>query len=165
MPRLVRPMLLHPGESKLRSSYAVIEGYGPESYRGAGVLYLTTHRLLFESSVSGGFVRGIVRGRDTVTVMEAPLTHVRNVFVRQGRLGRARLQVELTAGRPAFDVLDPEAWTAAIATAKHSMPPPPAAGPVATYTFERQVVKVRCRYCGTLGNEVDGRCPSCGAAL
>jgi len=158
-------MLLHPGESKLRSSYAVIENYGPESYRGPGVLYLTTHRLLFESSVSTGFVRGLVRGKDTVTVLEAPLTHVRNVVVRRGRLGRPRLQVELTAGRPAFDVLDPEAWTAAIATAKHSMPPPGGSAPVATYTIERQVVKIRCRYCGSLGNEVDGRCPTCGAAL
>jgi hypothetical protein len=159
-------MLLHPGESKLRSSYAVIENYGPESYRGPGVLYLTTHRLLFESSVSAGFVRGLVRGKDTVTVLETPLSHVRNALVRKGRLGRPRLQVELTAGRPAFDVLDPEAWIAAIATAKHAMPVAPAPGAtVATYTIERQVVKIRCRYCGSLGNEVDGRCPTCGAQL
>jgi hypothetical protein len=158
-------MLLHPGESKLRSSYAVIENYGPESYRGPGVLYLTTLRLLFESSVSTGVVRGLVRGRDTVTVLEAPLTHVRNALVRKGRLGRPRLQIELTAGRPAFDVLDPEAWMAAIATAKHASPPAPAAGPVAVHTIERQVVKIRCRYCGSLGNEIDGRCPTCGAAL
>jgi hypothetical protein len=158
-------MLLHPGESKLRSSYAVIEGYGPESYQGPGVLYLTTHRLLFESTISAGLVQGLVRGRETVTVLEASLPHVRNVSVRRGRLGGARLQVELTAGRPAFDVLDPEAWIAAIALAKRSMPPPSAGPPVFTHTIERQVVKIRCRYCGSLGNEVDGRCPTCGAAL
>ncbi len=29
-------MLLHSGESKLRSSYAVIEGYGPSAYQGPG---------------------------------------------------------------------------------------------------------------------------------
>ncbi len=158
-------MLLHPGESKLRSSYAVLEGYGPSAYQGPGVLYLTTHRLLFESTVSAGFVQGLVRGKETVTVLEAPLTHVRNAVVRKGRLGRPRLQLELIAGRPSFDVLDPEAWTSAIATAKHAMPSAPSGAPVASYTIERQVVKVRCRYCGSLGNEVDGRCPTCGAAL
>lgn len=158
-------MLVHPGESKLRSAYAVMDGYGPESYHGPGVLYLTTQRLIFESSVSPGFVRGLVRGKETVTVLDAPLPHVRNVSVRRGRIGRERLQVELTAGRPSFDVLDPDAWIAAIGLAKRSMPPAYAGTPVVLQTIERQVVKVRCRYCGGLGNEVDGRCPTCGAAL
>jgi hypothetical protein len=158
-------MLLHPGESKLRSSYAVIEGYGPSAYQGPGVLYLTTHRLVFESTVSGGLVRSLVRGKETVTILDAPLPHVRNATIRRGRLGRPWLQLELTAGRPSFDVLDPDAWRVAIAAAKHSMPSPGASGPIATHTIERQVVKVRCRYCGSLGNEVDGRCPTCGAAL
>ncbi|MGI0070640.1 MAG: hypothetical protein ACRECT_00950 [Thermoplasmata archaeon] len=159
-------MLLHPGESKLRSSYAVIEGYGPEAYRRPGVLYLTTQRLLFETSVSPGIVRGIVHGRETVTVLEAPLPHVRNASVRRGRLGRERLQLELFAGRPSFDVLDPAAWIVAIGSAKQTMPAPSTANPsLVVERIERQVVKVRCRYCGSLGNEVDGRCPTCGAAL
>ena len=158
-------MLLQSNESKLRSAYAVMEGYGPAAYQGPGVLYLTTHRLIFESSVSTGFVRGLVRGKETVTILEASLLHVRNIFVRKGRLGRPRLQVELTAGRPSFDVLDPDAWIAAVALAKRSLSFPAPGGAVATHTIERQVVKVRCRYCGGLGNEVDGRCPTCGAAL
>jgi hypothetical protein len=158
-------MLLHPGESKLRSAYAVMEGYGPSAYHGPGVLYLTTQRLIFESSVSPGLVRGLVLGKETVTVLDAPLPHVRNASVRRGRVGRERLQVELTVGRPSFDVLEPDAWTAAIALAKRSMPVPHSGAPVVTHTIERQVVKVRCRYCGSLGNEVDGRCPTCGAAL
>ncbi len=37
--------------------------------------------------------------------------------------------------------------------------------PIVVHTIERQVVKVRCRHCGKLGNEVDGKCPSCGAPL
>jgi hypothetical protein len=158
-------MLLHLGESKLRSSYAVMEGYGPEAYQGPGVLYLTTQRLIFETSVSSGLVRGLVYGKETVTVLDAALAHVRNVSVRRGRLGRTRLQVELTAGRPSFDVLDPDAWTSSIALAKRSTPPTVSGVPVVTHTIERQVVKIRCRYCGSLGNEVEGRCPTCGAAL
>jgi hypothetical protein len=158
-------MLLHHGESRLRSAYAVLEGIAPAAANGPGVLYLTTQRLVFESSVSKGIVRGLVLGRETVTVLDASLFQVRNVSVRRGRVGHDRLQVELTRGRPSFDVLDPDAWLAAIALAKRSLPSPYAATGFVTHTIERQVVKIRCRFCGGLGNEVDGRCPACGAAL
>jgi hypothetical protein len=158
-------MLLHPGESRLRSAYAVMEGITPAAANGPGVLYLTTQRLIFESSVSRGVVRGLVLGKETVTVLDATLTQVRNISVRRGRIGRDRLLVELTNGRPSFDVLEPEAWVAAVALAKHSMLPPSSGTHYVTHTIERQVVKVRCRYCGRLGDEIDGRCSACGAAL
>ncbi|HTW39321.1 MAG TPA: hypothetical protein VMF04_00435 [Thermoplasmata archaeon] len=158
-------MLVHPGESKLRSAYAVMDAYGPEAYRGPGVLYLTTQRLVFESSVSPGLVRGLVQGRETVTVLDAPIAHVRNASVRRRRLASDLLVVELTAGRPTFDVLDPEGWISQIGAAKRTTPPALTSPPVFVQTIERQVVKVRCRYCGSLGNEVDGRCPNCGAPL
>ena len=159
-------MLLHAGESRLRSAYAVMEGITPSVANGPGVLYLTTQRLVFESSVSRGVVRGLVLGKETVTVVDASLHQVRNVSVRHGRIGRDRLQVELLSARPSFDVLEPEAWVAAIALAKRSMPPASSVSTAyVTHTIERQVVKVRCRYCGSLGNEVDGRCPTCGAPL
>jgi hypothetical protein len=165
MSRAREIMLLHPGEGRLRSAYAVVEGITPSAANGPGVLYLTTQRLIFECSVSRGVVRGLMLGRETVTVLDAPLPEVRNVSVRRARIGHARLQVELMRGRPSFDVLDPDAWISAVALAKRSMPSPYVGGPLVTQTIERQVVKVRCRYCGGLGNEVDGRCPFCGAAL
>jgi len=87
------------------------------------------------------------------------------VTVRPGRVGKSWLVLELSHGRPAFDVLEPEAWTTTIAQAKRALPSVPGAGWSAVTTIERQVVKVRCRYCAALGNEVDGRCPSCGAPL
>jgi hypothetical protein len=31
--------------------------------------------------------------------------------------------------------------------------------------IERQIIKVRCRYCGTLNNECQTKCDSCGAHL
>jgi hypothetical protein len=158
-------MLVHPGESKLRSAYAVMDGYGPESYRGPGVLYLTTQRVVFESSVSPGLVRGLVQGKDTVTVLDAALPQVRNASIRRKRLGTDLLVLELSVGRPSFDVLDPEGWIAQIAAAKRAAPVVLSSPPVLVQTVERQVVKVRCRYCASLGNEVDGRCPNCGAPL
>jgi hypothetical protein len=156
-------MLLHAGESRLRSAFAVLEGDSPEHAQGPGVLYLTTQRLVFETAHPQGPVRALVRGRETRTVMDASLAQIRNVEVRRPRIGRERLVVELTIGRPAFDVLEPDAWTAAIALAKRSAPGP--GMPTGPHLIERQVVKIRCRYCGALGNEVDGRCPSCGAPL
>ncbi len=156
-------MLLHPEESVRRSAYAVLDGDDVHaSVRGPGVLYLTTHRLIFESPASRGLVRDLLGGRESQTVLDVGLAEVRNVAVRRGRLGRTRLVVEIGHGRPSFDVLEPEVWAGAIGQARRSLPPP---GRAPTLVVERQVVKVRCRYCGSLGDEVVGRCPSCGAAL
>lgn len=155
-------MLLLPGERMVRSSYAVIAPeHRPEGIRGPGVLYLTTQRLVFEAPASRGVVRDMLRGRDSHLVFDRTLHEVTNATVRRGRVGRPMLVVQLVNGRPSFDVLQPEEWVAAIAQAKRAFAPPGAAHLV----VERQVVKIRCRYCGNLANEVDGRCPYCGAAL
>jgi Bacterial PH domain len=46
-----------------------------------------------------------------------------------------------------------------MATSQQQTPPP------ATEVVEREVVKVRCRYCGTLNDESSKVCSSCGATL
>ncbi len=153
-------MLLRNGESLLRSAYAVLEGEEiPAPARGPGVLYLTNRRLIFES----GGKRGFARGKPSPTVIDVSLHDVRDLTLSRRRLGRPRLEIELALGRPQFDLADPDAWAGAISEAKRALP---YGAPVVTSTLiERQVVKVRCRFCGRLGNEVDGRCPSCGAPL
>jgi len=159
-------MLLHGGEGLLRSAYAVLDGGSPAAAgRGAGVLYLTNHRLIFELPESRGAVRDLIGGRDTRLAVDVLLHDVRNATVRRGRFGRPRLVVEVAPGRIAFDVLEPEGWSAQIAQAKRDLPSPLHPGPTVTHTVEREVVKIRCRFCGALGNEVHGRCPSCGAPL
>jgi hypothetical protein len=159
-------MLLHSGESILRSSYAVLEtGHGNPPHRGPGVLYLTNRRLVFESPVSRGVVRDLVGGRDSRLVIDVPLAELRNVTLRRGRLRGTRLVLDLFHARPAFDVLDPEQWVSAMAQARRDLPPPAGPGVPTVHLIERQVVKVRCRYCGTLGNEGEARCPFCGASL
>ena len=164
-------MLLGPGESVLRSEYAVLlDGHGPGIERKtAGVLYLTNHRVLFEVAVSRGMVQDFVQGGRVATiVVEAPLPGLRNLTVQRPRIGKPRLLVDAGHARASFDVLDPDEWYRAIAQARQALPSPYAAPPVATHTshtVERQVVKVRCRFCGSLSNEVEGRCPTCGAPL
>jgi len=159
-------MLLGHREVVLRSAYAVADP-GDKSERppkGPGVLYVTNQRIIFEARVPR---KGLTRRSfsETETQLDTPLTDVRNASVRRARVGRPRLVLELPHGRPTFDVLVPDEWTASIAQAKRAMPP--LSGPAwqTVHTIERQVVKVRCRFCGSLGNEVDGRCPSCGAPL
>ncbi|HYA54914.1 MAG TPA: hypothetical protein VEG42_04855 [Thermoplasmata archaeon] len=159
-------MLLGHGEVVLRSAYAVADP-GDRSERpprGPGVLYVTNLRVVFEARRSR---RGIARRSlsETETHLDAPLSEIRNVTVRRARVGRPRLVIELAHGRPTFDVLEPDGWTASIAQAKRAMPPPSGPSWQTVHTIERQVVKVRCRFCGSLGNEVEGRCPSCGAPL
>jgi len=41
-------------------------------------------------------------------------------------------------------------------------PAPPASG---TTVIEKEVVKIKCRYCGTLNDEMAKACTNCGAAL
>jgi hypothetical protein len=160
-------MLLGGGEDILRSEYAVLlEGQGPGTLpRSVGVLYLTNHRCVYETNPSRGMVRNLVRGRAPWTVLDAPLDQVRNVSVIRPRIGRARLHLEVHRARLTFDVLDPDMWHQAISDARRALPSAHAPPTVATLTIEREVVKVRCRYCGVLANEVNGRCPSCGGPL
>ena len=159
-------MLLGPGESVLRSAYAVASpgdgSAGPPS--GPGVLYVTNLRVVFEAPVGRRKLSRRAVG-ETEVQLETGLLEVRNVGVRRGRIGRPRLVLELHRGRPSFDVLEPEAWVGEIAQARRALPTAHTAAGGSFHLIERQVVKVRCRFCGMLGNELDGRCPSCGAPL
>ncbi len=104
-------MLLQSGERVIRSAYAVIEAdHRPDDVRGPGVLYLTNYRLLFEARASRGVVFDLVRGRETRAVFSSSLHEIVDVTVRRGRLGKPRLIVHAGRLRPAFDVLDPDAW-------------------------------------------------------
>jgi len=157
-------MLLGHGESLLRSAYAVASsGDEAQAPNGPGVLYVTNLRIVFEAPVARRRIGR--RAGETETQLDASLHELKNLSVRRARLGRPRLVLELPHSRPSFDVLDPDGWVAAIAQAKRSLPPYPGTPFTSVHTIERQVVKVRCRFCGALGNEVDGRCPSCGAPL
>jgi hypothetical protein len=157
-------MLLGARETVLRSAYAVLEESTHEGRR-PGVLYLTTERLVFEAPASRGIVRDLVAGRDVEVLLETPLATVRNVAVRKGRWARARLVVDHVPHRAVFDVLEPEAWTLAIAEARRRAELLAEGSRAGGDRPARGLVKVRCRYCGGLGDEANDRCPSCGAPL
>lgn len=157
-------MLLRGQETIVRSAYAVLEARaGPGGRRRPGVLYLTSERLVFEAPASRGRVRDLVDGREVEIIVDEPLARLRNASVRSGRLARPRLVVDRGEHRAVFDVLEPEAWTSAIADAHRRATASSDRGGAASPTLTRPVVKVRCRYCGGLGEEGRNTCPSCGA--
>ncbi len=158
-------MLLGARETVLRSAYAVLDR-GRRDKRRAGVLYLTTERLVFEAPTTRGLVRNYAGGRDVELVVDVPLGELRNVSVRTGRVVRPRLVVDVRQHHDVLDVLEPGAWASAIAEARrHGEPAPAPTAGSAHPPGERTVVKVRCRYCGGLADEAHNRCPSCGAPL
>jgi hypothetical protein len=154
-------MLLGAHETVVRSAYAVLErGHADPSRRRPGVLYLTSDRLVFEAPGS----RGVVHGTDPDLLLDVPLERLRNVSVREGRLAKPRLVVEVDGRRTAFDVLEPHPWSLAIAETRRASQLGREPAPVALPSPRTgPTVKLRCRYCGSLGDESAHRCPSCGA--
>lgn len=159
-------MLLGARETVVRSAYAVLEAPGGSARRRRpGVLYLTTDRLVFEAPGSRGLVRDLVEGKDVEIVVDDPLLGLRNVSVRRGRWSRGRLVVDRGTARSVFDVLEPEAWVLAISDVRRAAELARDAPHLGMPETGRTVVKLRCRYCGSLGEERALRCPSCGASF
>jgi hypothetical protein len=156
-------VLLSAGEHELLREYAV-----PVAARGltvVGTLYLTDQRLFLEE-----VKRRLLSSPHVSTFFDLPLPLITNASIRV-RLRRA-VALEIEAGHSRYElrVVDPPRWSKALAEAKvahvpHGARPGNAPEAVATHTIERHVVKVRCRHCGTLSNELLAKCPSCGAPL
>jgi len=156
-------MLLNPGEVELLREYAV-----PVTARGlsvVGTLYLTNQRLFLEE-----VKRRVLSGPQVTTFFDLPLAGITNASIRS-RLSRAvALEIEAVHSRYELRVVDPARWSKGIVEAKSAAPPEGRHGSVpavtvTTHTIERHVVKIRCRHCGTLSDEVLSKCPSCGAPL
>jgi Zn finger protein HypA/HybF involved in hydrogenase expression len=153
-------MLLSEGESEVLREHVVPYRWGERT--GRATVHLTNVRLVLEQPPRGGLLSSGVAW----TVLELPLRNVTNASVGSV-LRRARyVSLETNVGVVRLDVVDPPkflaAFTAARAGVRHPASPPAAAP---TLTIERHVVKIRCRHCGTLSEERQSRCPSCGASL
>lgn len=169
--------LLGPGETEILTENTKTAG------GKSGKLILTSQRLIFEAEKEQGTLAKAMHGARYVTLMDSQLSQISNVHLDKPLLGRPALRVEGPKSIT-FRVRDPEAWSASIAKARQSFSPryggpapagqpvivqvnqaPPAPPAEATKTIERQVVKIRCRYCGNLGDEIAGKCSKCGAGL
>lgn len=155
-------MLLTAGETEIRHEHAVPYRWGETTGRGS--VYLTSVRLVLESTPGR-----LLASAAPTTVAEFSLLSITNATVGVVLRRPRYLSVEWGIDRIRLDVVDPALWVQSITAAKASVPHPHAPPPVATHTIERHIerhiVKIRCRHCGTLSDERNDRCPSCGAAL
>ena len=145
-----------------------------------GTLILTNKRLVLEVLQIKKSKIPII-GKDQkneVIVFTTPLTEVMKVDVVKKLIGKPTVFKLSHSGKETqFTVGDPTVWQNQVMKAKsevgmHSgygvhlnVNAPAQSAPAApsTHTIERQVVKVRCKYCGGLYDEVAPKCPSCGA--
>ena len=154
--------LLGTGESVLRKARAV-SGSGRR-----GELFLTTDRLIFEAPRESG-----LRHRHLVSkIFSVMLIELGNANVSKPFLGSPVLRLEAPGVDATLRLEEAGAWYNAIVKAREAAFAAPKAAPQPaglstreTHTVERQVVKVRCRYCGNLTDEIEGKCASCGAKL
>jgi hypothetical protein len=117
-------------------------------------------RIVFEMQQSKGFLAA----PQIVTIVNSPLENVVDASVGKTLMGQLVLHVQSRTGQGEFRVADPARWQREIAALMASMPrggPPP----LLQHTIERQVVKVRCRHCGSLNVETDRVCATCRAPL
>jgi len=162
-------MLLTQGEAEILHEYVVPFRSGTAT--GRGTLFLTDRRLILEQ-----VPHGFLSSASPHTVLNVSLHQLVNAGPGPGRRRPKALHVELDASKWTLFVADPVKWSKSIASAKASLRHPsdgsrptlfvhvaPSHG--TTHTVERHVVKVRCRYCGSLSDELTSRCPSCGAPL
>ena len=138
-----------------------------------GTLYLTNGRVVFEGTQATGIVSSRLRATDVVTIFSVRLAELGGVHVVKPLVGAPTLKLEMPSVNMngVFKIDDAKGWSEEIRRAHAAViaAPPPMASVGAihteTRTVEREVVKVRCRYCGNLGDERDGKCSRCGAAL
>ena len=141
----------------------VVPFRGPHA-EGRGTFFLTSARLVVEEPRTRR-----LRPAEVHTVLDVPLDAITNASVASVLRRPRYLLIEMGAQKLRAEVVDPTKWVHALQAAKvgppRVAPPPVAAHSTTVHTIERQVVKVRCRHCGTLSDEVLSRCPSCGAPL
>ncbi|MDG6934943.1 MAG: hypothetical protein JRN68_09640 [Nitrososphaerota archaeon] len=145
-----------------------------------GTLILTNKRLVLEVlNVKKSKIPIVGKDRkEEVVVFSTPLTEVMKVEVVKKMIGKPiAFKLAHSGSETQFVVADPNVWHSQILKAKSevgmspaqgihvnvSTPSQPAQTATSTHTIERQVVKVRCRYCGGLYDEVLSKCPNCGA--
>ncbi|MEM0156217.1 MAG: hypothetical protein QW597_06450 [Thermoplasmataceae archaeon] len=153
--------------------------------RKAGTLILTNKRLVLEKVTIEKHLIGKDK-KNEIIVFVTPLTEIMKADVITKRFGKPiSFKITHSGHDSMFTVSDPNVWLNQILKAKSevgmlhpsvqqpgqgygvniNLSSPPQGVPQAssTQTIERQVIKIRCRYCGSLYDEVETKCPNCGA--
>ncbi len=164
-------MILNPGETAVGSE-SISWAVGPGGGQTSGVLYLTSHRLVFE-----GMVAEPGAGLVPKTLLDLPLSWITNALVYRPDRRSVLLRVENGPHNAyTFGTVNAERWVHSILGWRARLPPASAAAPRPGSTSAGVTVQVQqlpsqplvllhCRHCGTLNDAGSRACKSCGASL
>ena len=136
-----------------------------------GTLVLSTYRILFLRAGAGSLANASL-------LYSSPLNQLHRIAgehrTYEGRLIIDHLVLSFRETTPESAEQNVSAMVATLTAARQSRlaelhpppsPPPPAPSPVVQREVVREIVKVPCRFCGTLIEVTAAKCASCGAAL
>lgn len=130
-------------------------------YHGTrGKLYLTNKKLAFEYEKRGIFFKG------KYSAVNIPLERVSEVSVvgvslfKKVSINTIKDQTSFGIPRYEFNVKNPETWKEKIEVAKTTPIPQREVKEII-----REIVKIKCPYCGMLVESTLARCPNCGAII
>ncbi|MCL5874197.1 MAG: hypothetical protein M1161_02515 [Candidatus Thermoplasmatota archaeon] len=149
-----------------------------------GTLFLTNQRLFLEKVVIQSKMMGLKKERVERPLAVIPLSHITDIAAEKNLLLKShKLRVVTGNGIYEFKVTDSAIWAKRTIDAKKGenfgISQSPVQAPITVNVIqqasptqsvqkeviEKQIVKIRCRYCGTLVDETVGKCPSCEAKL
>lgn len=146
-----------------------------------GILFLTNQRIYMERIEVEKKMLGLKEERTEHMVLQIPLNFINGVSADKNLIIKSHiLKISTAKANYTFRVENPENWKEKIISAKKgdALPGNSTTNAITVNVVqqaptqsiqkevvERQVVKIRCRYCGTLVEETIGKCPKCGAQL
>jgi RNA polymerase subunit RPABC4/transcription elongation factor Spt4 len=141
-----------------------------DANKWSGPLILTNKRLIMERieiEKSKIPIVGKKRTKESIFLV-VPLTEISDVeTVKKHMRIPSHIRVIHSGKSTQFTVEDPIMWANLILTNKSGVNnnnhKPSVQSEIRTHLIERQIVKVKCRYCGALYDEVKTKCPNCGA--
>jgi len=135
-------------------------------YHGTkGKLYLTNKKIVFEYKKRGILFKG------KYSAVNLPLEKISEVaIVGIGFFKKLTINMAKNAGlvgipRYEFSVNNPETWKARIEVAKSTSMEKPKSTLMEKQVIIKEVIKIKCPYCGMLVESNLSQCPNCGAIL
>ena len=136
------------------------------NYNGTrGTLYLTNKRLLFDYNQRGIIFKG------NYTSLDLPLERISNLSV-VGYGPFKKLSINLVRDNQSFGVLrhefkinEPEKWMTEIEVARRSKKDSFLTIQKEIKETTREIIKIKCEYCGMLVENHLARCPNCNGII
>lgn len=139
---------------------------GLAKYNGTrGSFYLTTKRVTFDYAQRGIFFKG------QYTALDLPLERISTLSVtgagpfKKLAINTVRDNQSIGIPRHEFNVDNPEKWMTEIEVARRTQKESMFTIQKEIKETTREIVKIRCSYCGMLVDQHLSRCPNCNSLV